>query len=213
MTNVNQVRRNLASHSYCSICGGDKEDVNHIFREFLEIIPIWQWFKSTDHGLQGESLDYRNWILLNLQDNVVDPQWPTKFCIVLWWAQKWRNSVCFDNSAHIPDNKVVFLHKQFDIVLAALDLGVVLHPSLNRHQQEILITWSPPPNDWILLNTDGAAKDNPGLARVGGVFRDSWGNWIGGFAEKLVYCSSFKAELKAIWRGLRIAREKGIPKL
>lgn len=75
---------------------------------------------------------------------------------------------------------------------------------------------SPPPpslDGWIMLNTDGAAKGNPGPAVGGGIFRGTRGEWLYGFAENMGCCTSVKAELKAVFQGLRIACDRGIKKL
>ena len=50
-------------------------------------------------------------------------------------------------------------------------------------------------------------KGNPGPAGAGGVLRDAKGEWLAGFSEHLGHCSSVKAELRAVWRGLSLAKE------
>lgn len=170
---------------------------------------IWQWFMGHKFGLRGLSSDYQQWIYQNLLDTTMDLWWPTKFCIIIWWAWKWRNAACFATTSVIPGDKIQFLLKQFDTIIGALsgnNYSVVAQP---RHQCEILVSWSPQPDGWILLNTDGAAKGNPGPAGGGGVFRDTRGNWICGFAEGMGRCTSVRAELKAILRGLQVARDQG----
>ena len=73
--------------------------------------------------------------------------------------------------------------------------------------------WEAPVAGWVILNTDGAAKGNPGPAGAGGVIRGDKGEWIVGFSENLGHCSSVKAEICAILRGLSIARETHVQKL
>jgi len=65
----------------------------------------------------------------------------------------------------------------------------------------------------VILNTDGAAKGNPGRAGAGGVLRGDRGEWIFGFSEHLGHCSSMKAELRAISRGLQLAEGEGFRKV
>jgi len=52
-----------------------------------------------------------------------------------------------------------------------------------------------------------------GPAGAGGVLRDNLGDWIVGFSENLGHCSAIKAEVQAVFRGLKVAREKSIQKL
>jgi len=63
------------------------------------------------------------------------------------------------------------------------------------------------------LNTDGAVRGTLGPAGAGGVLRDDKGEWILGFSEYLGHCSTLTAELKAVVRGLKIAKELGAQKL
>ncbi|XP_061369203.1 uncharacterized protein LOC133312077 [Gastrolobium bilobum] len=67
------------------------------------------------------------------------------------------------------------------------------------------------PGDGVVkINTDGVARGNPGLAAYGGLIRNSQGRWLGGFAYKLgLLCSSFKAELWGVLRGLELAWNEG----
>ena len=65
----------------------------------------------------------------------------------------------------------------------------------------------------MVLNTDGAGKGNLGPADAGEVLRNDKGEWIIGFSEYLEHCSAMTAELKAVLRGLRIAKEMGTQKV
>jgi len=65
----------------------------------------------------------------------------------------------------------------------------------------------------MVLNMDGAAKGNPGQASVGGVLRGDKGDWVIGFLENLGHCSSTKAEIRAVFRGLKLAQEAHAQKL
>ena len=78
---------------------------------------------------------------------------------------------------------------------------------------EQFIRWVPPPPRWYKLNVDGEAKGNPGMARGGGVLRGHRGEWISGFAAHFGYCSSVKAELKALLQGLGLARDYGVRRI
>ncbi|KAK9100199.1 hypothetical protein Scep_023629 [Stephania cephalantha] len=70
-------------------------------------------------------------------------------------------------------------------------------------------TRNPSVINWVKMNTDGAAKGNPGLSSFGGVIRNSIGGWELGFMGKISYASNLVAELWAIREGLQIAWEFG----
>jgi len=65
----------------------------------------------------------------------------------------------------------------------------------------------------VLLNTDGAAKGNPGPVASGGILRSDRGRWLRSFTEALGWCSSLKAELKVIYNGLKLARDMRIRRI
>jgi len=78
---------------------------------------------------------------------------------------------------------------------------------------EAHVGWDGPPDGWICLNTDRASKDNPGPAGGGGVLRGCRGDWMCGFSEGMGVCTAMKAKIKAVFRGLRLAKDMKIPKL
>jgi len=107
----------------------------------------------------------------------------------------------------------VFLIKRFQEVVQAQCPEDHPQNSENGGRQEIWVRWTVPEGGWYILNTDGAAKGNPGRDGAGGVLRGDRGEWILGFAENLGVCSSVKAEIRAILRGLKLAKAGLVPKL
>ncbi|OMP08311.1 hypothetical protein CCACVL1_01125 [Corchorus capsularis] len=67
----------------------------------------------------------------------------------------------------------------------------------------------PPLYEVVKLNTDGAARGNPGVAGAGGVIRNSSGDWLVGFTAHLGVCSNVAAELHALRLGLLLAWQEG----
>ena len=76
-----------------------------------------------------------------------------------------------------------------------------------------LIGWQHAPTSYVKLNTDGSVLGNSGPASLGGLLRDSNGNWIGGFSHKLGITNSLAAELWGIRDGLLLACDLNICKL
>ena len=79
-----------------------------------------------------------------------------------------------------------FLKEKAREVLAAHDK--LSDCSQVRERVGMQISWRRPAHGWIKLNTDGASKGNPGLATAGGVMRDEYGVWQGGFAFNIGIC-------------------------
>ena len=63
------------------------------------------------------------------------------------------------------------------------------------------------------LNIDGASKSNPGLSEGWGIFHDQYDNWIKAFTCNFGWCTSVKAKILAILKGLRIAWDTGYRKV
>ncbi|GJV20637.1 non-LTR retroelement reverse transcriptase [Tanacetum coccineum] len=76
-----------------------------------------------------------------------------------------------------------------------------------------IIRWVPPPLDWVLLNTDGASRSNPGEAGGGGILRDSRGCFLRAFTENYGICTITRSEILALIHGIIMARDVGIRKL
>ncbi|MCI24501.1 ribonuclease H protein, partial [Trifolium medium] len=80
---------------------------------------------------------------------------------------------------------------------------------INEVTREVrLVSWKPPPDGWVKVNTDGACKEGR-IAGCGGLIRGSDGEWLGGFAKFLGACSAYVAELWGVLEGLNLARRLG----
>ncbi|KAL0392504.1 UNVERIFIED_CONTAM: putative ribonuclease H protein [Sesamum radiatum] len=66
---------------------------------------------------------------------------------------------------------------------------------------------------WFKLNTDGASKRNPGVAGAGGIIKNHLGQTVLAFQEHLGLTSNTAAELKAIYRGLKLCIDSNIRKI
>lgn len=71
------------------------------------------------------------------------------------------------------------------------------------------IGWSPPPLNWVTLNTDGSVRGLNFSASSGGILRDSQDKWVFGYGRNIGSCSVLKAELWGIWDGLHLAWQHG----
>ncbi|KAJ9185788.1 hypothetical protein P3X46_005380 [Hevea brasiliensis] len=80
-----------------------------------------------------------------------------------------------------------------------------------RCSDEIQISWSPPPINWVKLNTDGSVVADSNLAV--GLFRDANGFWLAGFGLNLDACDIYSAELWGILQGLQLAWQYGFRQL
>ncbi|CAL2251951.1 unnamed protein product [Prunus armeniaca] len=65
----------------------------------------------------------------------------------------------------------------------------------------------------LVLNVDGSCKPASGNIGAGGVLRDSFGNWIKGFAVNMGNGQVLEAELWGLFFGLKLALDKGVNRL
>jgi len=167
------------------------------------------WHAIHNIGLRGAAADtsLKEWLLANLTDVHVDPNWPTKFAITLWYIWKWQCSMCLGSTELIPMDKGVFLYHKFQEILHALEMTDQLHSSARQEPREQWVRWEPPERGWRVLNTDGVVRGTLGPAGVGAVLRGDQEEWIIDFSEHLGHCLAIKAELRAVLHGLKIAKE------
>ncbi|KAM5585459.1 hypothetical protein ABKV19_004710 [Rosa sericea] len=78
-----------------------------------------------------------------------------------------------------------------------------------RGREELLLSWSFPPQGWYKLNVDGSRRNKSGCIGGGGVIRNESGEWVAGFAANLGTGKVIEAELKALHKGLEFASNSG----
>ncbi|XP_070017977.1 uncharacterized protein [Nicotiana sylvestris] len=88
-----------------------------------------------------------------------------------------------------------------------MQLPIISEKAVPWSYSQINIHWERPPLNKIKLNIDGAFLKDKLHADIGGVYRNSTGNWIMGFTRSCYSYSSMQAELLALEEGLKIAVE------
>lgn len=107
-----------------------------------------------------------------------------------------------NNMLHKHAHPTTFLNT---IIGKAFEWQFLIQPKIphNRNRPSIVsLGWTPPPNGWFKLNTDGSGCTTTSEACAGGIDRDWNGNWIIGFSSKLGLASSLAAEMMALQQGL-----------
>ncbi|CAI0443132.1 unnamed protein product [Linum tenue] len=74
---------------------------------------------------------------------------------------------------------------------------------------EELISWKPPPPEWVCLNSGGSVLSESVLAAAGGLIRDHLGRCLSAFTLNLGACTITQAELRGAVEGLNLAWDKG----
>lgn len=90
-----------------------------------------------------------------------------------------------------------------------VDLSIInklgIKGRLNTAPKIIEVSWLPPHHSWIKINTNGMALGSPGLAAIGGIFRNSRGFSKGCFCKNIGIQNAFVAELTAFITAVNLA--------
>lgn len=117
-----------------------------------------------------------------------------------------RNSmVLVEGEKPLEDSTLVDISRRA-LAQAQEAAGALQTETVTRRRRQILVRWTPPPEDYYKLNTDGSLNNATGNASAGGLIRDWEGNWVRGFTVNIGKTSSFAAEL---W-GLILCKDLGL---
>ena len=97
------------------------------------------------------------------------------------------------------------MYNSQDELLILHNLGI--SGKARRSPSIIPVIWKPPPQNWIKVNIDGAAKGAPGHSDCGGIFRNCRGFSKGCFAKYLGIKFAFEAELLGFIMAIEIAKK------
>ncbi|OIT29361.1 hypothetical protein A4A49_65562, partial [Nicotiana attenuata] len=134
----------------------------HIFFRCNYARSIWAQTR-TDHLFPLNSLDKDSWFnwlkkqLASKKSFNTHLPWAVHLPFLLWYIWNFRNGILFQENKPPPPPKT------------------------------ILVKWEPPATNFYKLNIDGSCEGNPGVGGVGGVFRDSRGQWTLGFNMRICH--------------------------
>jgi hypothetical protein len=117
----------------------------------------------------------------------------------------WRNKAIFDEDFQYPTYPIQVILKM------VTDIDECEHYHFTRGLQRldtIFIQWKCPNEGWVKFDCDGAHKKSVDLAGCGGLLRDSNGQWIQGYTQKIRTCDALHAEMWGIYARLELPRRK-----
>lgn len=188
----------------CARCHSAPETCLHAVRDCRLSQRIWRKLVPFCHQNEFFTDPIHSWIKKNTTKGF-GTDWLSTFSAGLWIIWTSRNKELFA-TGRLPLHKLMSeIFYLSNNITTALSL-----PSTKATRSLQYICWDPPRAGLVKLNIDGCAKGNPGQAGAGGVFRDSNGGWLFGFARNIGQCSNNSAEFWALRDGLTIALRLGI---
>jgi hypothetical protein len=108
----------------------------------------------------------------------------------------WRNKEMHDDNYHRLNNpmqQVLRITKDYFI------LEIVNGHVLVRNKVLHEVSWKPPTEAMVKLNTNGASKEGK-IVGCGGIIRGSDRQWLRGFTKSIGNCNAFVAELWGVFK-------------
>ena len=165
LSNSNRFIRHLTDDPRCYACGEVEENTSHIIRDCPAARLVWRRL-----GVPLGDARWRGSIKVWLANQfgsgtgVNNDDWKRVFALTCWWLWKWRNERAFNSSSNIPVDQRSFILARVKQVELAMSRVCPIHQNLPTQKVDSLVKWCHPGVGWVKLNTDGAAKGNPGAA-------------------------------------------------
>ncbi|OIS98531.1 putative ribonuclease h protein, partial [Nicotiana attenuata] len=203
-------KRNICTSDICTICGTEKENIKHMLFYCTHSKEIWrQCHIEHNYPPSDNELSTFYWLKHQLNSNKRYNQyitWPVFLPFLLWYLWTTRNEKIFHKSSPYPNISKVINSTQEFLFLSNWN-------PIRTPKRTILIKWQPPSIGTYKLNIDGSCLGNPGRGGIGGVFRDSNGNWILGFNMGFAYATNIQMEAMSLLQGLKLAIQKRLTPL
>ncbi|KAJ1376166.1 Ribonuclease H domain [Sesbania bispinosa] len=184
-------RRHISDSALCPRCTIQPESIIHCLRDCSKARLIWDrlGFTTQPHFFDH---DLMHWLKKHAKHSS-----EILFLATIWWIWLWRNKEVFDTDRW----EIEFIIRQILLMKSEVTSTLQSDPMQNFKNW-----WSaPPPANFVKLNIDGGFRLSEDTMSVGGVLRDSTGNWCGGFAGNAGAGDVLLAELLALKIGLDFA--------
>ncbi|KAL8141026.1 hypothetical protein V2J09_007047 [Rumex salicifolius] len=212
LCNQERQRRHMSPTEGCPRCT-DTESLLHLLRDCLPIRRVWEEIGGS--SLSTSFFNFtavKDWVVHNTKNR---DSWSTTFSYMIWHTWKCRNNLSFngtDDILHLV-HLVSTMAQTFRSSLTSLPAQPPQPLNNSQTSRAVQVAWSRPPEGWISLGVDGYAAGSPTRSGGGGVFRDHYGNFLSAFSFQCGSCEAFRAELWAVFHGIRRAKELGLTRV
>lgn len=199
LVNFERRRRGLTDHGGCPICDEGEETLDHLFRRCSRAIECWRISNAPRDFTAYSHAPLEKWIENSCADNKKkqeEKSWQTSFPYILWNLWKARNKSVFDG-IHMTAREII-MRARYEAIEARTILLKHNGPVMAK---QVWVSWNPPPQGVLKLNTDGSMVSSTGMASAGGVFRDHQGAWVFGYVTKIGTTNSSQQSFGVFGRG------------
>lgn len=221
-TKDNKHKRTLELDGICNLCGAAVENAHHATVVCTKQRALCEemsklWKLPEDRSIMPFSPD---WLLQSL--SICPGETKEKFMLVLWRAWHLRDDVVHNKGVATIRDSVMFLRNYWaclstpnpvaNDVKGKQKLHEVQSASLPPHVD--VVSWIKPPENHIKINVDASFMAATGLAALGAVGRDCFGDIVFSAGCRFHGCSDAEeAEVQALSFGLNQARKLNLNKV
>lgn len=215
-----------ADQDICVLCNNSSETSTHLMLHCEFSWSVWCWWLDL-WGIKWAAppslvAAYRQWMPPNL-GVLFKKIWSSMFYIIIWSVWKERNSRVFNNiqcsQQQVRDlilTRLVWWMKGWgEIIPYSLD-DILRNPQclkwLERKKINLQgkplgpdLSWAPPPPNSFKWNVDASFNPSINASAIGGVLRNSKGEFICIFSSPIPPMEINNAEVNAIFRAIQIS--------
>ncbi|XP_071917081.1 uncharacterized protein [Coffea arabica] len=209
--------------SKCFCCSSaSAESIEHLFSNGQIASAVWNYFGGL-YGFNSPGSSLRPRIVgwwLRLHDSeirrLIDRILPSVVCWQIWKArnkamfegvQMRSTAICHDIFSEIQSMMGIHFKQVFRLQ-SFCQLYDRSNLSVGRVAYKF-VRWETKETGWLIFNTDGCSKGNPGVGGGAGVLRDSTGLSVIAFSAYLGETTSLRAEARALLIGLQSCKHRG----
>jgi ribonuclease HI len=202
---MNVERKGVETDTRCIVCKRLFEDGGHLFFNCKEVKRLWRALEMEDVRLHLADSGDPLRVIQNILALPEDRQRAVVALLWCWWSER--------NKENHKEKRRSTEELQFIVRQHATEWKGQVH----THESVAPATtqkWSPPSEDYVMLNCDGAYSLGTSAGGWGAVARDHDGDLIFAAAGHLSHVSqAMHAEAIAVKQALLLAEQKGIGRI
>lgn len=197
------------------MCNGGEESVIHLMRDCVFASQVWVCVADNSLPQHFTLVETRSWIITNLRDDSQrrGVEWNILFGTTLLNLWQSRNELIFQGRT--PN--VMVLGRRILCQASTCQQSVKTFSSLRIPNASCVshreVRWQGPGQDSVKMNCDGSVTNHGEVAGIGGVLRNSEGDFILGFSSNVGSGTITEVELQAILVGIKLVHSCGFEKV